>query len=540
MVVDPVLQVALEVARTEAEGPGTRYGVWVQGCPMRCPGCCNPEMLPFQPATPRRASEIVAAALAAGVEGVSFLGGEPFAQAEGLAAVARGVRAEGLTVMAFSGYTLEEIQGLEPPASALLAEIDLLVDGRYVAERRTTTRRWIGSENQRLHFLSKAYAADDRRFTEANTVEIRLRDGEVVLNGWPAMGARTTLLERRKPSPEPLDASDAQALEAVDALVGPGRWEPLEEPLQASHRVTLLAAVARRLARGSLRWLVTGGGYRARTVLRGAPDADSALRRVRGRVWDAELAEGLDLRFTRASERLWRGLLLQVPRLRRHDLGEKEARRLTRLWIAAGTTDIGDWLLYAAAWPRLGRLRFAGEAGEREELMERRLCDGSPLLRLLRLRNGHPFDPLLRPPAVRLVECALDRVTDAWRETLSRLPEARLEEVVNCLGAWLDAVCSAGRADLAAPALRALPALQRPQVSEAPTVAALTVRRTRWAELFEVGERLEALRETLASARYGDDRYEEAQLYLAEHEAHFAEHASRLAGVARSLRGVVG
>src|SRR4051812_10819834 len=42
------LRLAQVIACTEAEGPGRRFAVWVQGCPLRCPGCCNPEMLPFE------------------------------------------------------------------------------------------------------------------------------------------------------------------------------------------------------------------------------------------------------------------------------------------------------------------------------------------------------------------------------------------------------------------------------------------------------------------------------------------------------------
>ncbi len=192
---DPTLTVAMTVPRTEAEGPGWRFALWVQGCPMRCAGCCNPEFLAFEPrraAPVYRASELVARALAEDVEGVSFLGGEPFAQAAGLAAVARGVRAAGRSVMVFSGYTLDELRAMESPAvHDLLAHADLLVDGRYDASRRTTARRWVGSDNQVMHFLTDRYSPLDARFYEPNHVEIRMRGGEITLNGWPVHGALT-------------------------------------------------------------------------------------------------------------------------------------------------------------------------------------------------------------------------------------------------------------------------------------------------------------------------------------------------------------
>ena len=44
---EPTLQVAQIVPCTEAEGPGKRFALWFQGCPLRCPGCCNPEFIPF-------------------------------------------------------------------------------------------------------------------------------------------------------------------------------------------------------------------------------------------------------------------------------------------------------------------------------------------------------------------------------------------------------------------------------------------------------------------------------------------------------------
>jgi anaerobic ribonucleoside-triphosphate reductase activating protein len=190
------VNVALIVPGTEAEGPGHRYALWVQGCPMRCPGCCNPEFLPFEPRQGRDPDELVEEALAAGVEGVTLLGGEPFAQAPALARFAAGAQAGGLSVMVFTGFLLEDLRAREEAAvSALLDATDLLVDGPYLAKQRTTSRRWIGSENQRLHFLSERYDVADPRFAAPNTLEIRMRGGEITINGWPVLGAATRVGE---------------------------------------------------------------------------------------------------------------------------------------------------------------------------------------------------------------------------------------------------------------------------------------------------------------------------------------------------------
>jgi anaerobic ribonucleoside-triphosphate reductase activating protein len=197
-----VLQVAQIIADTEAEGPGRRFAVWVQGCPMRCRECCNPEMLRFEGGEPTSVSDLVARAVrTVGIEGVSLLGGEPFAQAEGCAAFAEGVRARGLAVMVYSGFTVAELEEKrdrgEPGVGALLAACDLLVDGRYERDLPERDRRWIGSTNQVMHFVSERYRPDDPRFRAGNTVEIRLRKGELLVNGWPALAS--ALKERTRP-----------------------------------------------------------------------------------------------------------------------------------------------------------------------------------------------------------------------------------------------------------------------------------------------------------------------------------------------------
>ena len=92
--------------------------------------------------------------------------------------------------MVFSGYTLAEARGLSDPAVAdLLAHTDLLVDGPYLRDRPESRRRWVGSANQQIHFLTDRYRADDPRWLLPNTLEIRLRAGEVSVNGFPARRA---------------------------------------------------------------------------------------------------------------------------------------------------------------------------------------------------------------------------------------------------------------------------------------------------------------------------------------------------------------
>ncbi len=196
------LRIAQTVPDTEAEGPGKRFALWVQGCTLRCPGCCNPEM--FAPdkggqliETKELAEKILATP---GIEGISVLGGEPFQQPEALAELCAMVRASGLSVMVYTGYTLGELKELAHPVppqrsrgapfppsgvEGLLSTIDLLVDGRYDQTKPESRRRWIGSSNQAMHFLTPRYSATDPSFVTPNTVELRFVNGQLTINGWP-------------------------------------------------------------------------------------------------------------------------------------------------------------------------------------------------------------------------------------------------------------------------------------------------------------------------------------------------------------------
>ncbi len=131
----------------------------------------------------------LAAKIPAGVEGVTILGGEPFEQADEAAEFVRLGKARGLTAMVFSGYTIAELRE-RATAAPLLDQLDLLVDGRYDRERPEPKppegRRWIGSANQVMHYLTRAYTPDDPQMRAANTIEIRISPQGLLVNGWPS------------------------------------------------------------------------------------------------------------------------------------------------------------------------------------------------------------------------------------------------------------------------------------------------------------------------------------------------------------------
>ncbi|MFI8633118.1 4Fe-4S single cluster domain-containing protein [Microbacterium sp. NPDC077663] len=203
---DEALRWSRFVPSTDAEGPGTRATVWMQGCAVHCPGCFNPHLWATRGAQlndpAALAAEWVDAAVSAGAEGITLLGGEPFDQAGALAVVAEAFRAAGLGVMAFSGYTLGRLQEWSqerPDIARLLAATDLLCDGPYLAGLPDTRRPWIGSRNQSIRALTPRYAAAVERIARdggQDALEVRIGpDGAVAVNGWATDAALAALLD---------------------------------------------------------------------------------------------------------------------------------------------------------------------------------------------------------------------------------------------------------------------------------------------------------------------------------------------------------
>lgn len=146
-----MLYLAGLVGDSIVDGPGIRMTVFCQGCPHHCPGCHNPETWSFEGGTPMEEEEVLRIVQSNPlVKGVTFSGGEPFAQAEAFAKLAKLLKQKGYEVASYSGYTFEELyQGL-PSYRILLEQLDVLIDGRYVEAKRDLTLAYRGSSNQRI------------------------------------------------------------------------------------------------------------------------------------------------------------------------------------------------------------------------------------------------------------------------------------------------------------------------------------------------------------------------------------------------------
>jgi anaerobic ribonucleoside-triphosphate reductase activating protein len=167
--------------RSRANGPGARFVVWLQGCTLGCPGCFNPTTHSAEGGREVAVAEIVEQLRATrDIEGISLSGGEPLQQAAAASALLQAARSLGLSTLAFSGYTIEEIRALEF-GSEVLARLDVLIDGRYVAAERFATGLR-GSTNQRIQLLTSRYSLAEVEATPVAEIRIT-RDGEVVLTG---------------------------------------------------------------------------------------------------------------------------------------------------------------------------------------------------------------------------------------------------------------------------------------------------------------------------------------------------------------------
>lgn len=179
------LHIAAYLPRSRSNGPELRSVLWVQGCPFRCAACFNPDFLPFAGSREVAPKDVADWMLTESeTEGVSFSGGEPFAQAGALAEVAERVRAAGKGVLVFTGYDAIELRSSRNPGfRRLLQAADLLVAGRYRSEM-PGRHPLLASANQELVLLTERYRGAD--FGGRRRTEFRIgASGAITVSGFP-------------------------------------------------------------------------------------------------------------------------------------------------------------------------------------------------------------------------------------------------------------------------------------------------------------------------------------------------------------------
>lgn len=142
-----------------ANGPGIRVSLFVSGCTHRCKDCFNEEAWDFQYGHPfgqEQVDEIIRDLSKPYIRGLSLLGGEPFHPNNQAAVLdlVRQARAAypGLNIWCYSGYLFEDLAAgqVGEHSRPLLEQLDILVDGLFVAEKKNLSLRFRGSENQRI------------------------------------------------------------------------------------------------------------------------------------------------------------------------------------------------------------------------------------------------------------------------------------------------------------------------------------------------------------------------------------------------------
>lgn len=162
---------------TETEGPYKRLTIWFQGCNIGCRGCCNPDYQPIVPKHILALDELIEIISQAqkefGIEGVTYLGGEPTLQ-QNLPSLTQKIKELGLGIISFTGRKYED-------AVDILSGCDLVLDGAYEQDKPDKERRLLGSVNQRILFLTDRYKNAGDWFKSTGTKAVEVHVGNTIL-----------------------------------------------------------------------------------------------------------------------------------------------------------------------------------------------------------------------------------------------------------------------------------------------------------------------------------------------------------------------
>lgn len=144
------LSVLRVVYDTIVDGPGLRTSIYFAGCTHHCRGCHNPVSWNVDNGNLMTINELLGIVLDSDFNNVTFSGGDPFYQVEGVTQLAKEIKSHSnKTIWCYSGYRFEDILS-NSKLSQLLTYVDVLVDGPFIEEQKVDNKPFVGSSNQRL------------------------------------------------------------------------------------------------------------------------------------------------------------------------------------------------------------------------------------------------------------------------------------------------------------------------------------------------------------------------------------------------------
>lgn len=165
---------------TEIEGPNKRLTIWFQGCTLKCKGCCNPDFQSLEARNILSLEELIYIIKNAkekyGIEGVTYSGGEPTLQ-QNLPTLTEEIHKLGLGVISFTGRIYEDV-------TDILKGCDVVLDGPYQENNKETTRKVLGSTNQRVIILTDRYPNCEEWFFDHTSKEVEINVCDyIIANG---------------------------------------------------------------------------------------------------------------------------------------------------------------------------------------------------------------------------------------------------------------------------------------------------------------------------------------------------------------------
>lgn len=149
------IRVAGIIEESIVDGPGVRMVVFTQGCKHKCPGCHNPETHDFSSGYDLNIEGIISRLKENPMlSGITLSGGDPFEQSQACSILAKKVKELDYNVVAYSGYTYEELVKKDKHLQ-LLQYVDILIDGKFDIDKKDLTLSFRGSSNQRILIRDK-------------------------------------------------------------------------------------------------------------------------------------------------------------------------------------------------------------------------------------------------------------------------------------------------------------------------------------------------------------------------------------------------